>query len=318
MVPQVATALFQLLVFPGFLFLFLLAFFTEWLDRKLVAKLQNRYGPLHVGPKGILQPIADFVKLLSKEDITPANVEKVPFAAMPVLMLSLVMTPLFCIPIAGLSGLVSFEGDLIIIMFIISLTALLVFVGAWASTNRFSSIGGIRAGLQMFGYEIPLNIALIGPAVAAGSLSISTIAEWQSPGHWFLLTQPLGFIVVVICLMAHFQSVPFDIPEAESEIVGGWLVEFSGRKLALIRLAGNFELVLGASLMVSLFLGGSSGLWQLNPLAYFLKLIGCIFVLANLRALFARFRIDQMLSGAWKYLVPLALLQIVIVKVLVW
>jgi NADH-quinone oxidoreductase subunit H len=318
MVPQEVAALFELLVFPGFLFLFALAFFTEWLDRKLVAKLQNRCGPLYVGPKGLLQPIADFVKLLSKEDITPARADKLPFAAMPVLMLSLAMTPLFCIPVAGLFGLVYFEGDLVVVMFMMSLIALLVFVGAWVSTNRFSSIGGIRVGLQMFGYEIPLNIALIGPAVAAGTLSISRIAEWQSLGQWIILTQPLGFTVTVLCLMAHLQRVPFDIPEAESEIVGGWLVEFSGRKLALIRLASNFELVLGASLMVSLFLGGSSGLWQLNPLAYFLKLISCIFVLANLRALFARFRIDQMLSGTWKYLIPLALLQIVLVKVLMW
>ena len=217
MVPEPIMILLQIFLFPGFIFLFFLAFFTEWLDRKLVAKLQSRYGPLHVGPKGILQPIADFIKLLSKEDITPSMADRAPFVAVPVLMLALAMTPLFCIPIESLSALVSFEGDLIVIMFIMSLIALLVFIGAWVSTNRFSTIGGIRAGLQMFGYEVPLNIAMIGPAIAAGSLSVSGIAEWQSQNVWLILTQPLGFAIISICLLAHLQRVPFDIPEADSE-----------------------------------------------------------------------------------------------------
>ncbi|MCW4019617.1 MAG: NADH-quinone oxidoreductase subunit H [Candidatus Bathyarchaeota archaeon] len=310
--------LLEVFLFPGFFFLFSLAFFTEWLDRKVVAKLQNRYGPLHVGPKGILQPIADFIKLLSKEDITPAMADKAPFAAMPVLMLALAVTPLFCIPITGLSALTFFEGDLIVVMFIMSLTALLIFIGAWVSVNRFSTIGAIRAGLQMFGYEVPLNIAMIGPAIAAGSLSISRIVEWQSQGIWLILTQPLGFAVLSLCMLAHLQRVPFDIPEAESEIVGGWLVEFSGKKLALLRLASDFEFVLAASLMVSLYLGGPAGLRLLNPLAYFIKLVVCVFILSNLRALFARYRIDQLLAGTWKYLTPLALLQIFLIKVLIW
>ncbi|RJS76034.1 NADH-quinone oxidoreductase subunit H [Candidatus Bathyarchaeota archaeon] len=318
MVPEEMMALISLFLFPGFLFLFLLAFFTEWLDRKIVAKLQNRYGPLHVGPKGILQPIADFIKLLSKEDITPAMADKAPFTIVPVLMLTLAITPLFCIPITNVYALVFFEGDLIVIMFIMSLTALLVFIGAWVSTNRFGTVSSIRAGLQMFGYEIPLNIAMIGPAIAAGSLSVSRIVEWQTNGFWFMFMQPLGFAVVSICLLAHLQKVPFDIPEAESEIVGGWMVEFSGKKLAFIRLASDFELVLAASLMVSLFLGGPSGLWQANPLTFLVKFVVCVFILSNLRALFARYRIDQLLSGSWKYLTPIALLQIALVKLFTW
>lgn len=318
MVLQEITAILEVFLFPGFLFLFSLAFFIEWLDRKLVAKFQNRYGPLHVGPKGILQPVADFIKLLSKEDITPAMADKVPLIAMPLLMLTLAITPLFLIPIAYSSALISFEGDLIAVMFIMTLIALLLFAGAWVSTNRFSTIGGVRAGLQMFGYEIPLNIAMIGPAIGAGSLSISEIVKWQSHGLWFILTQPLGFAILSICLLAHLQMVPFDIPEAETEIVSGWLVEFSGKKLALIRLARNFKLILAASLMTSLYMGGTSGLWQLNPLTYFIKLVVCVFILSNLRALFARYRIDQFLAGVWRYLTPLALLQISIVEVLIW
>lgn len=318
MVSEEIAAILQVFLFPGFLFLIVLAFFIEWFDRKLVAKFQNRYGPLHVGPKGILQPFADFIKLLSKEDITPASADDKPFLLMPLLMFALAVTPLFSVPITGRSALVSFEGDLIVVMFIMTLTALVIFIGAWVSTNRFGTIGGVRAGLQLFGYEIPLNLVMVGPAVAAGSLSISRIVQHQTGGIWFVLTQPLGFVVFAICLLAHLQRVPFDIPEAETEIVGGWLVEFGGRKLALIRLAKDLELVLAGSLMTSLYLGGPSGFDNLHVLSYLIKLLACVFILSNLRALFARYRIDQLLVGAWKYLTPLALLQIGIAGVSPW
>jgi len=306
----------RFLLFPGFFFLLFLAFFTEWLDRKIVAKVQNRYGPLHVGPKGILQPIADFIKLLSKEDITPSMADKAPFALVPVLLLALNITALFYIPIAGFEALVSFEGDLFIIIFLMSLISLLIFIGGWASTNRFGAVGSIRAGLQMFAYEIPMTLVVIGPAVSAGSLSLNKIVEWQLYRHWNLFIQPIGFVILIICLMAHLQMVPFDIPEAESEIVGGWIVEFSGKKLALIRLAKDFEFVLASSLIVSLYLGGSQGPWHIGLMVYLAKFFLCVFILSNLRAVFARYRIDHLLVGAWKYLIPLALLQICLVKVL--
>jgi len=318
MVSREVIAILEVLIFPGFLFLFSLTFFIEWLDRKLVARFQNRYGPLYVGPKGILQPVADFIKLLSKEDITPAVADRTLFMLVPPLMLTLAVTPLFCIPITSHSALVSFEGDLIVIMFFMTLTALLLLMGAWASGNRFGIIGGVRTGLQMFGYEIPLNIAMVGPAISAGSLSISGIVKWQSRGVWFIVTQPIGFIILLICLLAHLQLIPFDIPEAETEIVGGWLVEFSGKKLALIRLAKNFEFMLAASLMTSLYLGGPTGLWQPSPITYLIKLIACVFMISNMRALFARYRIDQLLIGAWKYLIPIALLQISLAEISPW
>jgi NADH-quinone oxidoreductase subunit H len=316
MVPQEIVTLLQMFLFPGFLFLFSLAFFSDWLDRKLVAKFQNRYGPLYTGPKGILQPVADFFKLLAKEDIIPIATDKAVFSIVPILILTLSMTPLFLIPMIDYSALIWFEGDLIVIMFITTLVIVAMFMGAWASTNRFSTIGGMRVGLQMLGYEIPMTIAMIGPAISSKSLSVSGIVQSQAVGIWYVITQPLGFAVALICLLAHLQRVPFDVPEAESEIVAGWLVEFSGKKLALLKLAKNFELVLAGSLLVSLFLGGPLGFWLPHPSVYFfLKLIVCIFILSNLRALFARFRIDQVLEGAWKYLTPLALLQIILVVI---
>ncbi len=316
MVPEEIVTLLQIFLFPGFLFLFFLAFFSEWVDRKLVAKFQNRYGPLYTGPKGILQPVADFFKLLAKEDIIPAAADKTVFSIVPILVLTLSMTPLFLIPMIDFSALVWFEGDLIVIMFITTLLIVAMFMGAWASTDRFSTIGGMRVGLQMLGYEIPMTIAMIGPAISSKSLSVSGIVQSQTGGLWYVITQPLGFAIAMICLLAHLQQVPFDVPEAESEIVAGWMVEFSGKKLALLKLAKNFELVLAGSLLVSLYFGGPLGFWLPHPsLYFFLKLIVCIFMLSNLRALFARFRIDQVLIGAWKYLTPLALLQIILVVI---
>lgn len=311
--------LLQILLFPGFLSLILVAFFYEWVDRKFVAKLQNRYGPLHTGPGGLLQPFADFVKLLSKEDITPRAADKLLFSAVPIFLLSLPLTALFCIPMASYSALTSFEGDLILVMFITILIVVSVFIGAWSSTSRFSTVGGIRAGLQMLSYEIPMTIAMVGPAIVAKSLCISEIVQWQTTGLWFIFTQPLGFAVASICLLAEIQRVPFDIPRAETEVVAGWLTEFSGRKLALLRLTEDLELVLAGSMLTSLYLGGPSGFGLAPPfLWFFIKLTACILLLSNLRALFARFRIDQLASGAWKYLTPLALLQIILIELISW
>ncbi len=315
MVPEEVMPILNVLVFPGLGFLFALALFSEWVDRKTVARLQNRVGPLYTGPGGILQPLADLLKLLSKEDIVPAAADPVMFATIPILTLALAVTPLFLIPIASTSALVWFEGDLVFIMFVMTLIALTLFLAAWSATNRFSTIGGLRVVLQMLGYEIPLTLAVIGPAIAANSLSVSQIVQAQGGGFGYLVTQPLGFVVLVVGFLAELHMVPFDVPEAETEIVAGWLVEFSGKKLALLRLAKDFELVLAAALMTALYLGGPTGPGSLPPVVYFVvKLLPCVLILSNLRALFARFRIDQVLHGAWKYLTPLALLQVVFVE----
>jgi len=308
-------SLIRILVFPGFIFLFVLAFFYEWVDRKFFARLQNRYGPLHTGPHGILQPIADFFKLLSKEDLTPHASDKLMFILTPIFYFALPLTTLFIIPISSQTSLIAFEGDLIFVIFTFTLIIISVFLAGWSSMNRFSTIGSIRAILQMLGYEIPMGLVTIGPAIAAGSLSISTIVEWQSLHFWLILLQPLGFAVFTICLLAELQFVPFDIPEAETEIVAGWRTEFSGRKLALLRLGKDLELVLASALITSLYLGGSQQFWLIPPIVIFLvKTTFAVMLLSLLRAVFARFRIDQMLSGMWKYLLPLATLQVILIQ----
>lgn len=312
---EILALIFQLLVFPGAAFLILLAFLSEWVDRKIVARIQSRFGPLYTGPSGILQPIADFLKLLSKEDITPEWAEKPIFTISPILYFSLSLTALFLIPILSEEALVNFEGDLIFLMFILTIITITVFLAGYGSASLFSVIGGIRSALQMLGYEIPLSLAFIGPALAAETLSLSGIVKWQiSHGFWMVFLQPLGFGILLICLLAELEFVPFDIPEAETEIVAGWRTEFSGRKLALLKLGRDLELLLASALIASLYLGGAQPLGIVPPaLTFLIKIFLAVFLLSIFRALFARFRIDQMISGMWKYLIPLSILQIILV-----
>jgi NADH-quinone oxidoreductase subunit H len=175
----------------------------------------------------------------------------------------------------------------------------------------------MRAALQTLGYEVPLAISFIGPAILAGTLSVSNIVAWQATkGFWGIILNPIGFGIVIIGIIAVIERVPFDIPEAETEIVAGWQTEFSGRKLGLLRLAHDLELVFVSGLVVALFLGGPTGPISLIPgiIWFIIKTIVIVFIIAYIRAQFARFRIDQMVGGSWKYLVPLSILQIVILQ----
>lgn len=315
---QSFTALINVLVYPGLLFLVLLALFYEWVDRKFVARLQNRYGPLYTGPSGILQPFADIVKLLSKEDIEPKGVDYGLFRTVPILMLALPLLGLLIVPISSQTAVISFEGDLIFLIFLLTLVAASVFLAGYASANRFSTIGGLRAALQMLGYEVPLSVSLIGPAVVAGSLSVSKIVEWQArAGLWMVALQPVGFAIAIVGFLAELEKIPFDIPEAETEIVAGWKTEYSGRKLALFRLAVNVEMVLACGLLTALYLGGPTAPtpW-LNIVWFLIKSTAVLLIFSNLRALFARFRIDQMVSGCWKYLVPLSVVQLIALELM--
>jgi len=311
------TLIFQILIFPGIAFLILLAFLAEWIDRKVVARIQSRYGPLYTGFSGILQPIADFLKLLSKEDITPEWADRPVFTLAPIVFLALSLTALFLIPITSENALASFEGDLILLMFILTMLIVTVFLAGYCSVSPFSLIGGVRAALQMIGYEIPLALALITPALVSGSLSISGIVQWQSlNGVWLIILQPLGFGILLICMLAELEFVPFDIPEAETEIVAGWMTEFSGRKLALLRLGKNLKVLLASSIISSIYLGGAQSAGHIPPVIIFLiKTFLVIVLLSFLRAIFARFRIDQMVSGMWRYLVPLAVLQVILASI---
>lgn len=204
---------------------------------------------------------------------------------------------------------------MVFVMFIFALMIITVFLGGWGSRNRYSTIGGVRAMLQMMSFEIPMALALSGPAIAAKSLSISTISQFQSNSLWIVILQPIGFVVLVICLMAELETAPFNIPESESEVVAGWRTEFSGRKLALIRLGKNLELVLASALIAALYLGGIQDLYYIPAAVVFIfKTFAVVLLFSFLRAIFARLRLDQSIRGMWRYLLPLAIIQIILIE----
>ncbi|MCS7098219.1 MAG: NADH-quinone oxidoreductase subunit H [Candidatus Methanomethyliaceae archaeon] len=307
--------LINLLIFPGFLFLITISFIYEWIDRKFFARIQGRYGPLYTGPSGVLQPFADFLKLLSKEDITPAACERTIFSITPIVYTAIPLIMLSVIPLNG-RAIISFEGDIIFLMFLSAMVTLSVFLAGWSSANNFSRVGSVRAALQMLSYEIPLGLSMIGPAIVVGSLSLSKIVEWQiEHSAWFLWLQPIGFAVMLISLIAELERIPFDIPEAETEIVAGWMTEYGGRKLALLRLGKNLELLMASMLISSIYLGGGVQIYFLPPLVVLLiKSVIILLIMSLIRGIFARFRIDQVTSGMWSYLLPLMIFQIMLIQ----
>jgi len=213
--------------------------------------------------------------------------------------------------------LVYFEGDLIFLTFIFTVITSLVFLGGFSSRSMFSIVGGLRAATQLLGYEIPLVFSLLYPAIPAGSFSLTRIVEWQQNSIWTIWAQPIGFGVLITCMLAELELTPFDAPEAETEIVAGWSTEFSGARLALIRLGKNLELLLVSSLISALYLGGPEQFWILPPvIVSLMKMFIVFFLMIFLRIIFARFRIDQILVGMWKYLIPLAITQFLMIKII--
>jgi NADH-quinone oxidoreductase subunit H len=298
------TTIITLLIFPGGLCLLLLGLAYEWVDRKLVARLQNRVGPRW------FQPLADTIKLLAKEEVVPENVQARLFTVLPVIALAGALTSALYVPLFGLKPAYSFEGDLIVAIYLLSLLTLCTGLAGANTYNRFSLIGATRTLTQLFSYEAPFLLALFGPAIVAGSWKISAIAGYAE-SHWLVLTQPVGFIVALIGLMGKLELPPFDAPEAETEIVAGALTEYSGRGLALFHLGKGVELVVGLTLVAAFYLGGVA-----NPLAFFVKTLVILLGLAGLQALFTRLRIEQTVGLWWRYGALLVLVQFL--ALIVW
>jgi NADH-quinone oxidoreductase subunit H len=292
-----------LLFFPAGLFVLGSGLAYMWVDRKLVAQYQNRIGPRW------FQPLADVMKLLSKEEIIPDNVDPRLFIGLPLLALACALTAALYVPLLGLQPLFSFEGDLIVTVYLLSVVTMSLALAGANTADRFSLIGAVRTLTQLFSYEAPFLLALLGPAIVAGSWQISTINTFAG-NHWIVLTQPIGFVIALIGLMGKLELPPFDAPEAETEIVKGALTEYSGRGLALFQLAKSVELVVGLTLIAAFYLGGIA-----NPITFFAKTLILLLVLAGLQSLFARFRIEQT-ARWWRYASLLVLVQWVIIAVL--
>jgi len=270
-----------ILVFPSGLFILIYGLAYEWIDRKLVARLQNRIGPR------LFQPLADVVKLLAKEEVVPQGVNHLLFNGLPIVALAGALTAALYAPLAGRAPAFSFRGDLIVTLYLLSLLTLCIGVAGATTRDLFSMIGATRTLTQVFSYEAPFLMALLGPAIVAGSWQISEINTYAD-GRWLALTQPIGFLVAIIGLMGKLELPPFDAPEAETEIVAGALTEYSGRGLALFRLGKGVELVIGLTLVAAFFLGGVS-----NPLDFLLKKLVILFVMADIQAMLTRFLIEQ-------------------------
>ena len=316
----VVRTLMYLVVYPGLLFLFLYSTFCEWFDRKVYARFQNRMGPTHTGRFGLLQPIADFVKLLSKEDVVPEAADKRLFAVLPIIGLAVVSTAGLLLPVWNFDlanpGWTSFSGDIIVMLYLLSLPTLILFLAAWSSTNLFSTIGGARVLTMLFGYEVPLFLAVLSPAILANSWRLAEIAAFYQRKPLLLLPNLLAFIIALIAVQAKLERTPFDIPHAETEIVGGTFTEYSGKKLALFRLTFDIELVVSSGLLAAVFLGGFPGGAVVGFIHFVVKTLFVIFLLCLLRALTSRIRVDQVISFAWKYLAPLAVLQLLAIILL--
>jgi NADH-quinone oxidoreductase subunit H len=299
--------LIYIFLFPGFFFLFTYALFLSYLDRKVAARMQQRVGP------PFYQPFADLIKMLGKEVITPDGVDRRLFDAIPPVALAAVMTAYLYVPVIGVSPL-AFQGDLVVVLYLMIIPAIALFLLGWLSRNIFSVIGGIRAVTQLFIYEVPFFLALLTPAIMAGSWSISEIVVWQQQNLWIVFLQPIGFIVALIGLQAKLERTPFDIPEA-----------VTGRRLAFMYLTTEISLVVGSALIAALFLGGPVLPWTISPpwlngiagFSLFLaKTLAILLVLSTVRAATGRVRIDQLNDIGWKYIASAALVQVGIVLII--
>ncbi len=289
------------LFFPSGLFVVLCGLAYEWADRKVIARLQSRIGPRW------FQPVADILKLLAKEEIEPQGVNRFLFSALPAVGLAGALTAALYVPLAGLQPTFSFNGDLIVVLYLLSLLTICIGLAGVVTANRYSVIGATRVLTQVFSYEAPFLLALLGPAMVTGSWAIQDINAFVSTNTWLVLLQPLGFIVAMIGLMGKLELPPFDAPEAETEIVAGALTEYSGRGLALFKLGKSVELIVGLTLVAAFFLGGIN-----NPLDFLLKTVSLLLVMAGFSAVMTRFRIDQVVNW-WRYGALIGLGQMLIV-----
>ena len=346
-----ATDMFRVMAFPGFGFAALLAAGTIFVERKMLAKLQLRVGPFYCGKiEGILQLMGDGLKLISKEIIIPAKADKPIFWAAPVIFVGAAAAFVALIPVAPGWVVADVDLGLIGVFAVIGFFPIITILSAWSANSKFPFIGGIRALFQMVSFEIPLILSLLGVAMVTGTLNLSEIAASQSSFPWIVFL-PVGAVVFFITMLAELERIPFDLPEAESEIVAGWLTEFSGMMYGLVQLGTYLKLYAFAALFVVLFLGGWNGPMVVPPfpqeiltdgivmgpvtakipglplfdqamlngtLWFVLKTVGVIFFILLPRGVFPRIRIDLLLSLGWTKLIGLAFVNIFIALSLVY
>lgn len=277
-----------------------------WLERRLLALWQDRYGPNRVGPFGLLQVVADMIKIFTKEDWIPPFADKPVFVLAPAIIVVTVLMTFAVLPIAPGIIVTNLNIGLLFFLAMSSLGVYSVALAGWSSDNKYSLLGGLRAAAQMISYEVFMGLSLMGVVVLAGSFDLAKIVEAQRK-MWFVIPQFLGFVLFLIAGIAETRRLPFDLPEAESELIAGYHSEYSGMKFGMFFVGEYLGVTLISALIAVLFFGGWLGPW-LPPLVWFfikMFLFICFFVL--LRASLPRPRFDQLMSWGWKMMLPLAL-----------
>ncbi len=295
-------------------------------ERRAIARLQVRIGPNRAGPQGLLQPIADGIKLLFKEELIPDRADKVLFVLAPIITAVPVLLLLAVIPLGpdielfGQQISLSLASEIDVgVLFILAVASIAVYgivIAGWSSYNKYSLLGAVRASAQMVSYELALGLAIVGPILLAGSMSVADIvADQQS--LWYAILQPIGFLIFVIAAVAEVNRAPFDMPEAEQELTAGYHTEYSGMKFALFFMAEYGKMIAVSFIAATLFLGGYWGpfvdrIGLLGPVYLFAKVIALLFFMVWIRATLPRLRYDRLMAFGWKILLPVALLNVVI------
>jgi NADH-quinone oxidoreductase subunit H len=302
--------------------LLLMCAWMTYTERKLIAFMQSRIGPNTAGWYGLLQPIADMIKLLFKEEVTPGGAQRSLFLIAPLLAFIPAMLPIAVVPFGKSITLFGYKIDLVIanfnlgILFVLAVASMGIYgiiIAGWSANNKYSLLGALRSSAQMISYEIGLGMSLIGVLLLAGSLNLVEIVNQQSVWYkWFVFRQPVGFVLYFVCAIAETNRAPFDLPEAESELVAGYHTEYSSMRFGLFYVGEYANMITVAAIATTLFFGG----WQgplLPPIVWFLiKVFVFLFIYIWMRASLPRFRYDQLMKFGWYVIIPLALANILV------
>ncbi|MEQ1681584.1 MAG: NADH-quinone oxidoreductase subunit NuoH [Nitrospira sp.] len=282
-----------------------------WVERRLLGVWQERYGPNRLGPGGCLQSLADMIKIFTKEDWIPPFADKAVFVITPAIVVITALMSFAVIPIAPNFVVADLNVGVLFFLAMSSLAAYSVIIGGWASNNKFAFLGSLRAIAQLLSYEVFMGISLMGAVILAGSFNLSDIVNAQQH-QWFVIPQFFGFLGFFMAGLAEAHRTPFDMPEAEAELVAGYHSEYSGMKFGMFFVGEYLSILLLSAMTVILFFGGWHGPW-LPPVVWFgLKMFGFIALIILIRAAWPRYRFDQLLSFGWKVVMPLALINLLV------
>ncbi len=297
-------------------------------ERKFIGRLQSRIGPNRVGPFGLLQPMADGLKLIVKESITPAQADKLIFFIAPAISVIPALIIFAVIPFGNSPWLNLAANINIGVLYVLAVFSISVYgavLGGWSSNNKYASLGGLRASAQMISYELALGLSLVAVVLMAGSASLNQIVQYQHPGNilgWLIFRQPVAAVLFAITAMAELARSPFDLVEAEQELTAGFMTEYSGMKFALFYMSEYVKMIAMSALFTTFFLGGWSGpgaqdSWLLSLIYFGIKMLVCLLAIVWTRATLPRFRYDKLMAFGWKVLLPIGLANVMVTALLI-